>query len=129
MVKTVTIDGQEYIAKEDFIESNTSAEGIYKYLVGKPAIIRNCVGGVHFGIVLAADSTGVVLQNARRMWYHEPKDLSKSSWYEGVARDGLGSNSKVSVTMPHVILSEDYLALPLSKDRYDDLMEQTPHVN
>ena len=56
--------------------------------------------------MLRLDDTGVVLEDARRLYYHKP--LNKNiSWYEGVAVSGISTDSKVGEPV-NKIISEDY---------------------
>jgi hypothetical protein len=76
-------------------------------LIGKYAIVRSRNEGVNAGYVEAADSTGIVLRNARRLWYHKPA-VESESWYEGVANHGLSSDSKISAPVTLKVIVEDY---------------------
>ena len=91
-----------------FINNNETVkrENIFDDYIGAYVICRTRNEGINAGKVLKADDTGVVLEDARRLWSHEPKDKSLS-WYEGVATSGLGSNSRVSSPVTKVIV-EDY---------------------
>jgi hypothetical protein len=76
-------------------------------MIGKYAIIRSRNEGINAGEIVAADHTGIVLKNARRIWYHRPADKSES-WYEGVANHGLSKDSKVSGAVIQKAIIEDY---------------------
>lgn len=80
--------------------------GIYKKYIGKYVICRSRNEGVNAGTVIDIDETGVVLEGARRLYYHKPKDKSVS-WYEGVAVSGLGEGCKVGVAREKLI-AENY---------------------
>lgn len=75
--------------------------------VGKYVIVRSQNEGINAGVVVDCDETGVVLKEARRIWYHRPADTSMA-WYEGVALSGLGEGSKVSPTVSEKAIVEDY---------------------
>ncbi len=75
--------------------------------VNKYVIVRSRNEGINAGFVDAADETGVILRDARRLWYHRPANTSES-WYEGVANHGLSQNSKVSAPVSQKIIVEDY---------------------
>lgn len=75
--------------------------------IGKYVIIRSRNEGINAGFLLAADETGCVLGEARRIWYHKPKD-SSVAWYEGVAETGLHKDSKISCKVERKYLLEDY---------------------
>src|SRR5690606_28779292 len=66
---------------------------IAQRLIGKHVIVRSRNEGINFGKLEAADETGCVITDARRIWYHKPAD-SKMAWYEGVALSGLHRSSK-----------------------------------
>lgn len=63
--------------------------------VGQYVIVRSRSEGVNAGVLLLADETGVILKDARRLWYHKPADKSES-WFEGVANHGLSEDSETS---------------------------------
>ena len=75
--------------------------------LGECVIVRSRNEGINFGILTDADETGVVLKNARRIWWHKPAD-SNMAWYEGVALSGLGEGSKVSPTVSEKVIVENY---------------------
>lgn len=74
--------------------------------VGKYVIVRSRNEGINAGKVLELDETGVILEDARRLYYHKPADRSLS-WYEGVALEGLSSDSKIGAAVTKLII-EDY---------------------
>lgn len=76
-------------------------------VIGKKVLVRSSNEGINFGTVVNADETGIELKDARRLYYHKPKD-SSLSWYEGVAESGLHKDSKVSGTVRTKILIEKY---------------------
>jgi hypothetical protein len=80
---------------------------ITKTAIGRYVIVRTRNEGINCGKVLFADKSGVVIQDARRIYYHKPKD-SNLSWYEGVAESGLHSDSKISGTVSMKYIIEDY---------------------
>ena len=83
--------------------------------IGKYVIVRSENEGVNCGVVVAADSTGVVIDDARRLHYHKPKD-SNLSWYEGVAESGLSEDSKISSTVSRKYIIEEYSLTICSKE-------------
>ena len=95
-------------AKElaDMFGSNEKKESLLDRYVGRYVICRSRNEGVNAGTVLKLDETGVILANARRLYFHKPanKDVS---WYEGVAKFGLSDDSKVGAAVEKVIV-EDY---------------------
>lgn len=83
-----------------------SKPDIYTPYIGKYVICRTRNEGINAGKVIAIDETGVVLEDARRLWYHKPRN-PELSWYEGIAKDGVSDDSKVSEPVTKVI-AEDY---------------------
>ena len=84
----------------------TEKKGLYSPLLGKYALVRSRNEGINAGYVESADETGVVLKEARRIWYHRPAD--ETAWYEGVANSGLHQDSKISAKVPLKAIIEDY---------------------
>jgi len=76
---------------------------IEKEFKNKYVIVRSRNEGVNAGILLHADSSGVILDKARRLFYMIPFD-KKLSWYEGVAESGLASGSRVSSPVKKCII-------------------------
>lgn len=85
---------------------STQKNDLFSRYIGRYVICRSRNEGVNAGKVLAADDTGVILEDARRLYYHKPID-KKTSWYEGVARTGLSEDSKIGAAVEKIIV-EDY---------------------
>lgn len=119
----------------EMLVSSESAEGsevsVTKTLgsgvVGKFVICRSRNEGINAGIVSALDHTGVILKDARRIWYHKPKDVNKS-WYEGVAESGLSDDSKVSCTVSEKVIIEDYSLTICSEAAKVSIMTKVPNA-
>ena len=75
--------------------------------IGQYCIVRTRNEGINFGKVMQADDTGVVVDEARRIYYHKPAD-NRTAWYEGVAETGLSSDSKISAEVTRKYIIEDY---------------------
>lgn len=97
----------EVFANETPEANNVEACGVASSMIGKYVIVRSRNEGINAGEVVAADDTGVVLKNARRLWYHKPA-VKTESWYEGVANHGLSDDSKVSGVVSEKVIIEDY---------------------
>jgi hypothetical protein len=82
-------------------------KSIFKNLIGKYVICRTRNEGINCGFVVSLSKNGVVLSEARRLYYHKPKDL-QTSWYEGVSVSGLSDDSKISCPVEKKIIIEDY---------------------
>ena len=74
--------------------------------IGKYVICRTRNEGINAGEVVSLDETGVILKDARRLYYHKPLDKS-ISWYEGVAISGISQDSKIGAAVEKAII-EDY---------------------
>lgn len=105
--ETMMIDDVKYIREDAAVNINVESSDLCSALVGKYVICRTRNEGINAGYVEAADETGVILREARRIWYHKPADKSLS-WYEGVAQSGLSSDSKVSGVVQMKVIVEDY---------------------
>lgn len=83
-----------------------AATSIPSRSIGKYVLVRSRNEGINAGYVVAADETGIVLSEARRIWYHRPAD--ETAWYEGVANSGLRHDSKISAPVAEKTIVEDY---------------------
>lgn len=129
-LKTIKLDDVEYVradsVKGQTVIEFTGEQTIASVMIGKNVIVRSRNEGINAGTVELADDTGVILVNARRIWYHKPKD-SKLSWYEGVAVSGIDSNSKVSGTVNRKVIIEDYSMTECDNDAFKSIMGLTPN--
>lgn len=108
-------------------ESETpSKSSILQSAMGNYVIVRSRNEGINSGYVIEADETGIVLKDARRIWYHKPKD-SKTAWYEGVATTGLDNSSKVSCAVEKKYIIEDYSITHCSEEARISIMEHKSH--
>lgn len=94
------------------VESTTS--GLGNSFVGKYVIVRSRNEGINAGKVLELDDTGVILEDARRLYFHKPAN-KELSWYEGVALEGLSKDSKVGAEVTKLIV-EDYSITVCTKE-------------
>lgn len=95
---------KEILLNDNYKEEKVS--NLYSSAIGKYVIVRTRNEGINSGVLMYADENGCVLNEARRIYYHEPKD-SSVSWYEGVAESGLSECSKISNPVTKIIV-EDY---------------------
>lgn len=98
----------------DPISEEISERNLYNRYIGKYVICRTRNEGINAGKVLELDETGVILEDARRMWYHKPinKDCC---WYEGVAKYGPSDETQLS-TPREKLICEDYSLTICSKE-------------
>ncbi len=90
--------------------------------IGKYVIVRTRNEGLNAGYVKALDETGIILTEARRIWYHKPAEKSQC-WYEGVANLGLDKSSKLSAPVEQKIIIEDYSITFCSKKAEKSIKE------
>ncbi len=126
-MKTVMIGGVEYVPKTEVIIIDSGDTSIAKKAIGKIMLVRSRNKGITIGEVVDADETGVELKNARRVWYHKPKNKSLA-WYEGVALTGLSDDSKVSATMIQEFIIEDYSMTLCTASAIEQIMSKVPHA-
>lgn len=107
-INELTIKQVREITKA-FGSTEASKSKIYDHLIGKYVIVRSRNEGINAGTVLQADETGVVIADARRIWYHKPADKALA-WYEGVAISGLSLDSKISCAVAEKVIAEDWSA-------------------
>lgn len=129
--KTMMIDEVKYIRedaikKEDLRPIVFDGDNLASCCIGEKVIVRTYNAGLNAGIVEAADETGIILKDARRIWYHKPKDKSLC-WYEGVAVSGLSSDSKVSCTIPRKVIIEHYEVTICSDSAFESIMGMVPN--
>ena len=128
-VQTISIDGVEYVradkTKEKIVQIDNDNK-VATSLVGKFVIVRSSNEGINAGKVVAADDTGIILSNCRRLYYHKPLD-KKLAWYEGCAVSGLNSSSKVSGTVSQKVIVENYSATICTEVAEKSIMEITPN--
>ena len=57
-------------------ESEPKNSGILNSAIGEYVIVRSRNEGINAGFLEAADDTGCVLTQARRIWYHKPSQFT-----------------------------------------------------
>lgn len=95
------------VGASSIVDEGESSTNIYRRYIGEYVLVRSRNEGVNAGYVVAVDETGVILKDARRLWYHKPASKS-ASWYEGVACYGLSDDSKISNAVTEKAIVEDY---------------------
>jgi hypothetical protein len=93
--------------------------------IGKYVICRSRNEGVNAGFVKDIDETGVILEDARRLYYHKPAN-KEVSWYEGVAKHGISNDSKVGTAAEKCII-EDYSLTVCTDLAKNSLIEAKDH--
>ena len=90
-----------------FSKKENESSQLLDSAIGKYCIVRSRNEGINCGLIVAADDTGCIIDEARRVYYHKPKD-SNTSWYEGVSVSGLSSDSKISCVTKRKYIIEKY---------------------
>lgn len=114
-IDELTLGQAKELAKLFGTQSETKQSTILNDAIGKYVIVRTRNEGINCGVVIQADETGVIIEDARRIYFHKPKD-SNVSWYEGVAESGLHNNSKISGEVSRKYIIEDYSLTICSKE-------------
>ncbi len=112
-IENLTLKEAREIA--NLFQNQGSKSVMLQNYIGKYVIVRSRNEGINSGFVKALDDTGIVLSDARRIWYHKPKDKT-TSWYEGVSVSGLSDDSKISCTVSEKIIIEDYSITSCSEE-------------
>ena len=99
---------------------------IYSGYVGKYVICRSRNEGINAGKVMELDETGVILEDARRLYYHKPASKGLS-WYEGVALEGISKDSKVGAAVTKII-AEDYSLTICTKEAEKSIRGAKDHA-
>lgn len=105
-INNLTIGQAKELASLFGGNANAKSNNLFDRYIGKYVICRTRNEGVNAGEVVALDETGVILKDARRLYYHKPLDKSLS-WYEGVAISGISKDSKIAAPVEKVII-ENY---------------------
>ncbi len=95
--------------------------------VGQYVLVRSRNEGINCGFVVAADETGILLKNARRLYYHRPA-VQEESWYEGVCRHGLAVDCKVSPPVQKKGILEDYSWCEMTSTAAKSVQEYKSHA-
>jgi len=125
--KTIKLNETEYVKKSEQVKISVNTGSLAAAAVGMKVLVRSINEGINCGIVEAADETGIILKNCRRLWYHKPANKALS-WYEGVAIDGISEDSKVSPTVDRKFIIEDYSITECSPSAFDQIMAKVPHA-
>ncbi len=109
--KYIRLNGVEYVRKDSIKEGITlNTENI--------VLIRTYSAGVHFGTLESRDGKEVVLSNARRLY-----QWSGACSLSQVAVDGVDLlNSKISVIVPEITLTEAIEIIPMSETAAKTMM-------
>jgi ferredoxin-fold anticodon binding domain-containing protein len=91
-------------------------------MIGKQVIIRTYTAGVHFGTLASINGKEAVLTDARRLWYWEG-----AFTLSAVAMKGVNKTSKLSVSVPQILLTEAIEVIPCSDTAIECLRALVPY--
>ena len=80
-----------------------------KTMIGKYVVVRTYSAGVHIGVLASQEGKEVTLTDARRLWY-----WTGAFTLSAVSQDGVGKDSKISVTVPEIAVTEAIEIIPCS---------------
>lgn len=110
-MKTIEINGIEYVRKD-------SVENSIAINTDNIVLIRTYSAGVHFGTLKSREGKEVVLTNARRLY-----SWAGACSLSQIAIDGVDyANSKISVIVPEITLTEAIEVIPMTKDAAKSMM-------
>ena len=92
-------------------------------MIGRKCVVRTCNAGVHFGTVSAHSGQQVVLTEARRIHYWEG-----AFTLSAVAKHGIGGDSRVSCTIPEILLTDALELIPMSEKATKNLEGSPIHL-
>lgn len=91
-------------------------------MIGKKVIVRTTNAGVHYGTLASFEGQQAVLNTARRLWYWQGAfTLSK------VAAVGVNKNSKLSVSVAEILLTEAIEIIPVTTEAAECLDNLPAH--
>jgi len=109
--KTISIDNVQYVRADSISKQAPEVDGL------KHCVVRTYSAGVHIGYVkdFAKDNPQqATLINSRRLYYWDgAASLSQ------VSQDGVNSKSKISVSVPEIILTDIIEIIPCSEKASD----------
>jgi hypothetical protein len=78
-------------------------------MIGKYVVVRTFSAGVHVGVLVSRKGKEVILTEARRLWY-----WTGAFTLSAVSQDGIGKDSKMSLVVPEIALTEAIEIIPCS---------------
>ena len=131
-IKEIEINGIKYIPKDSandelisLLKQLNNGEGFHPP-VGSYVICRSYNEGINAGILVYSDEKVCVMEKARRLHCHTPKD-SDVAWYEGVAATGLREDSNTRVSTPVIKYIFEQYSLTLCSDEAKESITAYPN--
>lgn len=79
-------------------------------MIGQFVLVRTYSAGVHVGTLKECAGTAVLLLNARRLWR-----WSGANTLNEVSQDGVADNSRISESVPEILLTQAIEVIPCSE--------------
>jgi hypothetical protein len=98
--------------------------GVGPQFAGRYCIIRTYSAGVHCGKVVDHVGTEVILKNCRRIHYWDG-----AFTLNAIALNGAGDQSRLSVAVPEILLTEAIEILPCAPEAARWLLDREAHNN
>ncbi len=95
-------------------------EDVISQYIGKHAIVRCYASGVHFGVIKAYDleTRHIILTDARCIWWWE-----KAFTLYAVSQTGISKDSRLTITVPEILLTDAIQILLCSENVTKQLSE------
>lgn len=107
MSDEITINGEVYVKKIPLTDTV------------KHVLVRTYSAGVHFGELVKREGQDIELRNARRIW-----SWKGANTLSDIAEKGLnGKESKISLTVSSIILTQAIEIMPISASALKNLSE------
>lgn len=109
------------------VENQSSQDENASGLVGHYVIVRAVSLGVFAGVLVKHGFGYAVLNESRRLWYHDP-GIGNDAWYEGVSISGLSDKSITSAQIDGINFIQDtYLLIPCSEAAESSIRSAKSH--
>jgi hypothetical protein len=85
-------------------------------MIGHFVVVRTYSAGVHMGILKECTDTAVTLTTARRLWR-----WSEAFSLHEVSQNGVGEDSRISMAIPIILLTQAIEVIPCSPKAIENL--------
>lgn len=92
-------------------------------MIGRYCLVRTYSAGVHVGILADMKGKEVRLLASRRIWYWKGAFTLNE-----LAQNGCNSESKLSILVPEIVLTEAIEVLPMSNEAEKIVREMKAHA-
>ena len=113
------------LVKCETVYTNNTTSSVHADALGRYVICRSRNEGVNAGKVILIEKGAVKLEDARRLHTHAPLDKN-TAWYEGIAKTGISSDSRLSEAVDKII-DEDYSLTYCTKEAEESIRNAPSH--